>query len=81
MEFEHLQSVLLPEDEGPLGVGLRVELLSLDEAELQLGLQHLPHELRANIQACIFLDLIADQLGAADGLAFPSEAADRFLDR
>ena len=57
-----------------------MELLGLDEAQLQVGLQHLPHELRADFQACIFLDLVADQLGAADGLAFPVEAADRFLD-
>ena len=41
MEFEHLQSVLLPEDEGPLGVGLRVELLGLDEAQPAVLLQHL----------------------------------------
>ena len=55
-ELEHLKGILLAEYSASIRIGFRRELLSLDESQLAVLAQHLPHELVTDIEVFDFID-------------------------
>ena len=58
----------MPEDQAPVGVGLRVVLLGLHETHLAVRLQDLAHKFGADFEVSVFMDLVTDQIRVIDRL-------------
>ena len=80
-EAEESKRELLPLDQGPVRVGLRMHLLGFNEAELEVLLQYLPNEPGTDDFIVFCKKKLANLAAVGDGAALLEDGVSSVLDR